>query len=165
MGIGMTRLLHVKIPVTDLQNSVDWYCRLMDLSLTHEFIEQDELRGAAVRSTEGGFSFALRLRQHCSSAPDLEGFDIVAVHMNSREALSVVQQRSAALGAEYTDVQDRGPHEAVVDVTDPDGTVLRFYWVDLAAVSDTFVGYAFTGDGPPEFIGEPRLEAPSVLGR
>ena len=73
MGIGVTKVKHVKIPVTDLQISVDWYCRLMDLTLAHEFIEQDELRGAALRSMEGGFSFALRLRQHCSSAPDWTG--------------------------------------------------------------------------------------------
>jgi catechol 2,3-dioxygenase-like lactoylglutathione lyase family enzyme len=157
--------MHVKIPVTDLQDSVDWYCRLMDLTLAHEFIEQGELRGAAVRSLEGGFSFALRLRQYCSSTPDLDGFDVVAVHMISRDSLSVVQQRSAALGAEYTAVQDRGPHEAVVDVTDPDGTLLRFYWADLARAPAVFLGYSFRGDGPPEFVREPRLKAPSVLGQ
>ena len=39
MGIGVTKVKHVKIPVTDLQISVDWYCRLMDLTLAHEFIE------------------------------------------------------------------------------------------------------------------------------
>ena len=25
MGVGMTKVLHVKIPVTDLQRSADWY--------------------------------------------------------------------------------------------------------------------------------------------
>jgi len=63
MAVGMTKVLHVKLPVTDLQRSVDWYAALMDLQLTHEFIEHDELRGAALRSAEGGFSFALRLRE------------------------------------------------------------------------------------------------------
>jgi catechol 2,3-dioxygenase-like lactoylglutathione lyase family enzyme len=165
VGIGATKVMHVKIPVTDLQVSVDWYCRLMDLTLTHEFIEHGELRGAALRSMEGGFSFALRLMQHCSSAPDLDGFDIVALHMSSRECLSVVQERSEMLGADYTSVQDRGPHEAVVDVTDPDGTLLRFYWVDLAQEPDVFLAFAFRDDGPPEITREPRLRAPSVLGR
>ena len=164
MGIGVTKVKHVKIPVTDLQISVDWYCRLMDLTLAHEFIEHDELRGAALRSMEGGFSFALRLRQHCSSAPDLDGFDIVALHMSSRESLSLVQERSERLGADYTPVQDRGPHEAVVDVTDPDGTLLRFYWMDVTQEPDVFLAFAFGDDGPPELIHEPRLRAPSVLG-
>jgi predicted enzyme related to lactoylglutathione lyase len=33
----MTKILHVKIPVTDLQHSADWYAQLMDLVLTREF--------------------------------------------------------------------------------------------------------------------------------
>jgi catechol 2,3-dioxygenase-like lactoylglutathione lyase family enzyme len=165
MGIGMTKVKHVKLPVTDLQHSVDWYCRLMDLALAHEFIEDGEVRGAALTSEEGGFSIALRLRHHCSGAPDLSGFDVVAFEMSSRESLSGVQERSAGLGAECTAVQDRGPDQAVVDVTDPDGTLLRFFWVDLAEAPDTFVAYAFDGDGPPEILNEPRLRAPSVLGR
>ncbi len=69
------------------------------------------------------------------------------------------------LGADYTLVQDRGPHEAVMDVTDPEGTLLRFYWVDVAHEPDLFLAFAFRDDGPPELIHEPRLRAPSVLGR
>ena len=50
-------------------------------------------------------------------------------------------------------------------MTDPDGTLLRFYWADLAQEPDAFLAFAFRDDGPPEFIREPRLRAPSVLGR
>jgi catechol 2,3-dioxygenase-like lactoylglutathione lyase family enzyme len=145
----MTKLLHIKLPVTDLQRSVDWYCRLMDLALSHEF----------------GFNVALRLRQYCASVSDLTGFDVVGIHMESRESLAVVRERCAALGAVCTEIQDRGPHDAVVDVTDPDGTILRFYWMDLATAPTAFQGLEFRGDGPPESVGEPRLSAPAVLGR
>lgn len=48
MGIGMTKVLHVKIPVTDLQRSVSWYCSLLELDLSREFVEQGVLRGAAL---------------------------------------------------------------------------------------------------------------------
>jgi len=165
VGIGMTKLLHIKLPVTDLQRSVDWYCRLMDLALSYEFVEDGELRGAVLRSDEGGFNVALRLGQYCASVSDLTGFDVVGIHMESRESLAVVRERCAALGAVCTGIQDRGPHEAVVDVTDPDGTILRFYWMDLATEPTAFQGLEFRGDGPPEFVGEPRLSAPAVLGR
>ncbi|MEJ2862962.1 VOC family protein [Actinomycetospora flava] len=165
MSIGTTRILHVKLPVTDLQHSVDWYCRLMDLVLSYEFVEDGELRGAVLHSPEGGFNLALRLRQYCAGTPDLAGFDVVGFHMTSRESLAGVQERCAALGADSTGIQDRGPHEAVVDVTDPDGTLLRFYWADLAAAPDVFQGLEFHGDGPPDRVTEPRLRAPSVLGR
>jgi catechol 2,3-dioxygenase-like lactoylglutathione lyase family enzyme len=83
----MTKVLHVKLPVTDLQRSLDWYASLMDLHFTHEFIEDDEVRGVALRSAEGGFSFALRLREHCAGQPDLDGFDVVALHMADRDAI------------------------------------------------------------------------------
>jgi len=98
MAIGMTKVLHVKIPVTDLQRSVTWYASLMDLTLSKEFIEQGELRGAALMSEEGGFAFALRIRGHCASTPDLDGFDVVALHIESREALVRLRERCFEFG-------------------------------------------------------------------
>lgn len=157
----MTKVLHVKLPVTDLQRSVDWYASLMDLHLTHEFIEDDEVRGVALRSTEGGFSFALRLREHCSGQPDLHGFDVVALHMVDRDALVRMHERCARLGFDSSTVQDRSEHEAIVDVMDPDGTVLRFYWMDESVERGSFVGMIFDGPGPPRFASEPRLRAPT----
>src|SRR5918995_5030158 len=93
MALGMTKVLHVKLPVTDLQRSVTWYGRLMDLALAHEFVEEDELRGAALRSAEGGFSIALRLRRYCAGSPDLTGHDVAAFHVERREAPHHVQRR------------------------------------------------------------------------
>lgn len=161
MAVGVTKVLHVKLPVTDLQRSVDWYASLMDLRLTHEFIEHDEVRGAALRSDEGGFSFAFRLRGHCPGQPSLEGFDVVALHVADRDALVHLHERCDRLGVACSPVQDRGEHEAIVDVPDPDGTVLRFYWVDESADS-SFVGMVFEGSGPPRFTSEPRLRPPST---
>jgi catechol 2,3-dioxygenase-like lactoylglutathione lyase family enzyme len=165
MAIGITKVLHVKIPVTDLQRSVTWYATVMDLELTNEFIEQGELRGAALRSPEGGFAFALRLREHCSSAPVLDGFDIAALHMASREELVQLRNRCLERGVACSEVQDRGPDQAVVDVPDPDGTVLRFYWVAESGEPSSFTGLSFTGDGPPTVTTEPRLDAPRIAGR
>lgn len=162
MGVGMTKVLHVKMPVTDLQRSVDWYVQLMDLVLTREFIEDGELRGAALHSTEAGFSFALRLRDQCSSRPVLDGFDVLAIHMATRHALEALRGRCAALGVPCSEIQDRAENEAVVDVPDPDGTVLRFYWVGATAESDRFIGLEFESTGPPHLVAKPRLRAPLV---
>jgi catechol 2,3-dioxygenase-like lactoylglutathione lyase family enzyme len=161
----MTRVHHVKIPVTDLQRSVTWYCDVMDLVLWREFIEDDQLRGAALKSEEGGFSFALRLREDCASTPDLTGFDLVSLQMATRESLELLRSRCADLGATHTEIQDRRANEAVLDVTDPDGTVLRFYWEGPTDQPDAFSGVVFHGDGPPELVSEPRLAAPRVDGR
>ena len=161
MGIGMTKVLHVKIPVTDLQCSASWYAALMDLELSREFIEDGELRGAALYSPEAGFAFALRLRDHCASKPTLDGFDVVALHMHSRRALEELRERCAARGVACTSIQDRGDSEAIVDVSDPDGTVLRFYWVRGSDQPDTFRGIIFDADAPPRFDTQPRLRVPA----
>jgi catechol-2,3-dioxygenase len=126
MGIGMTRVQHVKIPVSDLGRSAGWYATLLDLVPFRGFVEHGALRGAALRSPEAGVVFALRERQFCASQPNLAGFDLVALRMASREALAGLAAKCDRLGIEHSPVQDRGPSEAVVDVPDPDGTVLRF---------------------------------------
>lgn len=158
MGIGMTKVLHVKVPVTDLARSARWYARLMDLVLTREFIEHGELRGAALYSPEGGFAFALRERDHCAGTPVLDGFDVVSLHMETREALMALHERCDALGIACSAIEYRAANEAVVDVPDPDGTVLRFYWVGDTGQPDRFIGIEFNDSGPPNLVHEPRLD-------
>jgi len=160
MSIGMTRIHHVKIPVTDLGRSVSWYARLLDLVPCREFVEQGALRGAGLRSPEAGFLIALRERQFCASRPDLAGFDVVALHMNSREALADLAAKCDRLGMEHGPIQDRGPDEAVVDVPDPDGTVLRFLWDREGEQTSRFMGLSFDADGSPAFYDTPRLPVP-----
>ena len=160
MGIGITRIQHVKIPVTDLRRSVAWYGELLDLVPFREFVEQGDLRGAALRSPEAAVVFALRERQFCASQPDLAGFDLVALHMASRTALPELATKCDRLGVQHSPVQDRGPDEAVVDVPDPDGTVLRFFWERENAQALRFMGLSFDADGTPAFYDTPRLPVP-----
>jgi catechol 2,3-dioxygenase-like lactoylglutathione lyase family enzyme len=162
MSIGMTSIRHVKIPVTDLPRSVSWYAKVMDLVPFREFVERGVLRGAALRSPEGQFVIALRDRQFCTGQPSLAGFDLVALHMTSREALADLAARCDRLGIEHSPIQDRGPDEAVVDVPDPDGLVLRFFWERETEDALRFLGLSFDGDGPPAFYDTPRLPVPPV---
>ena len=157
MGIGMTRVQHVKIPVTDLPRSVAWYSGLLDLVPFREFVEQGALRGAALRSPEAGVVFALRDRKFCASQPDLSGFDLVALHMASREALAGLAAKCDRLGIAHGPVQERGPDEAVLDVPDPDSTVLRFFWERENEETLHFMGLSFGAGGPPAFYDTPRL--------
>jgi catechol 2,3-dioxygenase-like lactoylglutathione lyase family enzyme len=162
MSIGMTSIRHVKIPVTDLPRSVSWYAKVMDLVPFREFVERGVLRGAALRSPEGQFVIALRDRQFCAGQPSLAGFDLVALHMTSREALADLAARCDRLGIEHSPIQDRGPDEAVVDVPDPDGLVLRFFWERETEDALRFLGLSFDGDGPPASYDTPRLPVPPV---
>jgi hypothetical protein len=133
---------------------------LIDLVPFRELVEQGALRGAALRSPEAQFVVALRERQFCTGQPSLAGFDLVALHMSSRETLADLAAKCDRLGIEHSPVQDRGPDEAVVEVPDPDGTVLRFFWERENEETLRFLGLSFDAGGPPTFYQTPRLPVP-----
>ena len=58
MSSGMTRVQHVKIPVSDLGHSAGWYAKLLDLVPFREFVEHGALRGTALRSPEAAIVFS-----------------------------------------------------------------------------------------------------------
>lgn len=152
----LVRVQHVKVPVTDLTRSASWYASLLDLKLIREFVESGTLRGVALRDATGNVHIALREREVCASRPVLEGFDPFALRVESRQDLHALVGRCESLGVEHDGVQDRGPAEAVCDVVDPDGTVIRFLW-SSGDDEDVFVGLSFDDAGAPSFYDTPRL--------
>lgn len=137
-------LLQVKRPVTDLARSVDFYTRLLDLRLWVEIVEDDTVRGVGLVDRAGRFNIALRDREVCASTPDLTGFDVVAFRPADRDALVRLAARCDREGFPHSGVAD-GPTGAVLDVPDPDGTVLRFY--HFTAPTDGFTGVIFADGG------------------
>jgi catechol 2,3-dioxygenase-like lactoylglutathione lyase family enzyme len=153
-------LLKVKQPVTDLARSVDIYTRLLDLRLWVEIVEDGVVRGAGLLDRAGRFNVALREREVCASTPDLTGFDVVAFRPADRDALVRLAARCDAEGFPHSGVAD-GPTGAVLDVTDPDGTVLRFY--HFTAPTDGFTGVVFGPGGVEiEHYTTPRLSRSGV---
>lgn len=148
-------LLQVKLPVTDLARSVDFYSRLLDLRLWVEIVEGGVVRGAGLIDRAGRFNIALRDREVCASRPDLTGFDVVAFRPADRDALVGLAVRCDREGFTHSGVVD-GPTGALLDVTDPDGTVLRFY--HFTAPTDGFTGVV---SGEADHYTTPRLVAPA----
>jgi hypothetical protein len=149
------RIAQVKIPVTDLAVSVPWYVAVLDLRLWTEFVEDGELRGAGLIDRDARFAVALRDRRFCASEPDLSGFDVVAFTPTSRESLDELAARCDARGFARSEIVDLGDGW-VLDIPDPDGTVLRFY--DFTGRTDVFTGYSSTSGGPFERYSEPLLQ-------
>lgn len=158
-SIGIDRLLHVKIPVTDVERSARWYARLLALRLIMEFVEDDELRGVVLAEPVTGVHVALRDRAFSSSQPVLDGFDLVAFEMTSLQALEDFAKRCAAM-----DIRTSGVHyfdegaSAGMDIPDPDGTVLRFHY---APGRPPFIGFSSTSDSEESYQ-QPRLHGLSV---
>ncbi|MBL7495831.1 VOC family protein [Frankia sp. CNm7] len=138
--IGLDRIAQVKLPVSDLAGSVAWYCRLLDLRLWVEIVEDGVPRGAGLIDPQGRFNIALRDRAACASQPDLNGFDVVAFLPGSRSVLHDMVARCARLGIGHGGIQDT-PAGALLDIPDPDGTVLRFY--HFTDPTDGFTGVEF----------------------
>ena len=44
---------HVKIPVSDVRASTQWYLRVLGFEVAIEFTEDDELRGVALKAADG----------------------------------------------------------------------------------------------------------------
>lgn len=159
MGIGITSVRHIKLPVTDLERSVSWYRELLDLEPWMEFVEGNELRGASLMDVDAGFMIALRLREHCASQPDLAGFDPVAFNLHSRETLDTLVKRAEQLGARHSGIREQGAFGASLDILDPDSTHIRFIWIGPEHPT-TFIGTVFGDDGKPTFYDTPRLTLP-----
>jgi len=155
--MGLRKIRHVRVPVTDLRRSAGWYRRLLDLELVGEFVEQGELRGIVLVDKTGAYGIALRDREYCASRPDLAGFDAFALEADDLETLRQLARRCDELGIAHNGVQDRGAHGAGLDIPDPDGTVLRFL-ANNPFSPGTFLGVEFTADGTPQVYQTPRFE-------
>jgi catechol 2,3-dioxygenase-like lactoylglutathione lyase family enzyme len=156
MGIGLARIRQVKIPVTDLAGSVRWYLHALDLELAAEFVEQGELRGAVLADHDSGFVIALRDRDLCPNRPDLSGFDVVSFEIADRVTFHQIVARWDELGLDHTEVWDGGQYGLSVDLTDPDGTALRFL-CDNPIGRRKFSGVAYDEDGQVTFYDTPKL--------
>ena len=151
---GLGRIAQIKLPVTDLARSVDWYRRLLDLRLWAEFVEDGVLRGAALIDPQGRFNIALRDRSVCASRPDLRGFDVFAFVPASRSVLEDMVARCERLGISHDGIQET-PAGPRLDIPDPDGTIVRCY--QFTDPTDGFIGVESRDGRPIGTYETPRL--------
>ncbi|MCW2531312.1 MAG: hypothetical protein JWP62_882 [Blastococcus sp.] len=117
-------LHHVKLPVTDVERSRDWYGRAFDFTCSLEFHESGRLVGVGLRHPVG--DVALALREDPPRAAALAGFDSVCLAVGTRTDLDELLVRLDAAGIEHgTPIAGRGGDAA--DVCDPDGHLVRIH--------------------------------------
>lgn len=117
-------LHHVKVAVSDLKRSREWYEQLLGVHLAVEFRDDDgTVRGVAYEPI-GAFTLALRERADVAAAT--AGFDPFAILVADRAAIDGWVHRFEALGLPHTPVQ-RGAQGWKVVAADPDGTEVAFY--------------------------------------
>lgn len=119
---------HVKLPVSDLQRSMDWYESRLGYYLTQEFREDGELAGVAMSHPNGGPNLALRLNPDL--AAQVAGFDYFAIGVPDETTIRTLAERLSAMGEEHVGVQFATFGWILPMTHDPDGHEVRFYTVE-----------------------------------
>ena len=116
---------HLKLPVTDLARSLDWYQSRLGYQVVAEFVEQGKLMGYAMAHPNGGPALGLRLDPDRARAA--AGFDYFAIGVPDKDAIGRLADRLTALGEEHAGVHWASIGWILPLLHDPDGHEIRFY--------------------------------------
>ena len=116
---------HLKLPVTDLARSRDWYQTRLGYQVVAEFVEQGQLMGYAMTHPNGGPALALRLDPDRARAA--AGFDYFAIGVPDKDAIGRLADRLTALGEQHAGVHWASIGWILPLLHDPDGHEVRFY--------------------------------------
>ena len=119
---------HLKLPVTDLERSREWYLSRLGYQVQIEFVEQGRLMGYALSHPNGGPPLALRLDPERARAA--AGFDYFAIGVADKAAMDRLARRLDGLGQAHAGVHRASIGWILPEVLDPDGHALRFYTME-----------------------------------
>ena len=117
---------HVKLPVSDLTRSREWYTSVLGLRVEIEFVEDGSVQGLALADASGRLRLALRLDPVRAKA--LAGFDPVALEVPERADIEAWRHRLDDLGQPHGGiVTGHKGGSVLVGLHDPDGIEIRLY--------------------------------------
>src|SRR5688500_11257233 len=117
---------HVKLPVSDVARSRDWYQRVLGFEVVIEFVEDDVLMGVAL--ADAAQSVSIALRHDPTRAAALSGFDAMALGVPSRDEVDRWRARLDDLDEPHGGVVTGHKGGSVlVGLHDPDGIEIRLY--------------------------------------
>ena len=122
---------HVKLPVTDLARSREWYQSRLGYQVQIEFVEQGKLMGYGLAHPNGGPMLGLRLSPERARAA--AGFDYFAIGVPGKEAIDELAVRLSMLGEDHDGVRFASIGWILPGLHDPDGHEVRFYTIEQHA--------------------------------
>jgi catechol 2,3-dioxygenase-like lactoylglutathione lyase family enzyme len=118
---------HLKLPVTDLDRSREWYLSRLGYQVQMEFVEQGRLMGVALMHPNGGPPLALRLNPERARAA--AGFDYFSIGVPDKDAIERLAARLNDLGEQHAGVHWASIGWILPELHDPDGHEVRFYTI------------------------------------
>ena len=132
---------HVKIPVTDLNRSIDWYGRVFGFAVTMEFPEADGVVRGVAGTVPGLSDTQLTLRVNPEAAHGCAGFDPVSFAVDGHADIEAWAAHLDSLGIGHSPVIEASVGWLLV-FDDPDGISLHVYsWAGHGIDHSDLAGY------------------------
>jgi catechol 2,3-dioxygenase-like lactoylglutathione lyase family enzyme len=116
---------HLKLPVSDLARSRDWYTSRLGYRVQLEFVEAGTLMGLAMTHPNGGPDLGLRLDPDRAAAA--AGFDYFSIGVPDKPSIEALAARLTELGETHAGVHFASIGWILPLLHDPDGHEVRFY--------------------------------------
>jgi catechol 2,3-dioxygenase-like lactoylglutathione lyase family enzyme len=117
---------HVKLPVSDVAASREWYQRVLGFRTEIEFVEDGVVRGVAL--AREGTAADIALRHDPERAKALSGFDALALLVPTRDEVHAWRARLDEAGVPHGGiVTGHGGGAVLIGLHDPDGIEIRLY--------------------------------------
>jgi catechol 2,3-dioxygenase-like lactoylglutathione lyase family enzyme len=118
-------LHHIRLPVSDVMRSRDWYFAVFDFEPRLSFEEEDRVVGVVLIHQSG---LTLGLHHAPELARSLEGFCSVALSVGDSDDLDHWCTRLDTLGTQHTSPAE-GHLGWYVEVPDPDGLIIQLHTI------------------------------------
>ena len=125
---------HVRIPVSDVTASADWYGEVFGLQVLLVEEEENEVVGIVFSLGEGSPSVGLHLDPQRAAV--LAGFCVVAIAVDSSEALSGWDSWLNQIDAVHSPMV-QGALGWYIDISGPDGLIIQLHTPEHPSVEDS----------------------------
>jgi catechol 2,3-dioxygenase-like lactoylglutathione lyase family enzyme len=115
---------HVRVPVSDVATSRDWYREVLGFEAVLDFEEEGGLIGTVLSHHSAVTTIGLHLDPERAAA--LHGFCLIALQVEGQPALYDWVEHLDRLGIGHLGVRD-GHLGLLVEVPDPDGVLLQLH--------------------------------------
>lgn len=142
--MGATELAgihHVKIPVSDLQRSIEWYGRVFGFTTTMDFPEADGVVRGVAGTMPGLGDTLVAFRVNAEAAAGCRGFDPISFAVRDRDDLEAWATHLDQAGVEHSPIIEASIGWLLV-FDDPDGLTLHVYtWAEHGIDQSARPGY------------------------